>query len=239
MKIPRFPSAALSLFGALLLLPTGAGAGSIEGTVTYEGKVPNLPPIKMSADPECAKKHDKPVPNPILTLGDGQTMANIFVRVKTGLPDEDYPTPEEPAVLDQQGCMYEPHVFGIQTGQTLRILNSDGLLHNVHALPKKNQEFNMAMPANRKEATTTFKKAEGIFKFKCDVHPWMTAYTAVLKHPYFDVTEKDGAFEISGLPAGTYEIEAWHEKLGTKTAEVTVGEEETKTVDFTMTVPKR
>jgi len=110
--------------------------------------------------------------------------------------------------------------------QPIKILNSDGLLHNVHALPKINKTFNMAMPASRTEATVTFDKEEFMFKMKCDVHPWMGAYIAVLSHPFFDVTGADGKFEIKDVPAGTYEVEIWHEKLGAKTTKVTVSGDE-------------
>lgn len=226
-------------FAGALALPAAALAGTITGTVKYDGKVPNLRPIQMDADPECASKHDDPVPNPVLSLGEDNTMANVFVKVASGLPDEDWPEPSEPAVMDQQGCMYHPHVQGVRVGQKFKILNSDELMHNVHALPKKNAEFNMAMPPTVTESVKTFTKAEGLFRIKCDVHPWMTAYVAVLPHPFFDTTEKSGKFEIAELPAGSYQIEAWHEKLGTQTADVTVEEDGTATADFSFSPPKR
>lgn len=236
MYVNRFRFVVLA---AAVALPAAALAGTITGTVKYDGKVPNLRPIQMNADPECAKKHDEAVPNPVLVLGEENTMANIFVKVASGLPDEKWPEPSEPAVMDQKGCMYDPHIQGVRVGQKFKILNSDELMHNVHALPDENEEFNMAMPPTVTESVKTFTKAEGMFRIKCDVHPWMTAYVAVMPHPFFDTTEKDGKFEITGLPAGTYEIQAWHEKLGTRTEKVTVGEDETKTVDFSLAPPKR
>ncbi len=127
---------------------------------------------------------------------------------------------------------YKPHVMGIMVGQTYKILNSDGVLHNVHALPKINKTFNRAMPATVKEATATFDKEEAVFQIKCDVHPWMNAYVGAFTHPFFSVTGTDGKFTISGLDAGTYVITAWHEKLGTQTASVTVGASDTKTQNF-------
>ena len=213
-------------------------ASSITGTVTFTGKVPTMPALTMAADPACAKKHQTPVLSEMLVLGSGNTMGNIMVWVSKGLPaGKTWPAPKTPVVLDQNGCQYKPHVMGIMVGQTYRILNSDGILHNVHALPKINKGFNRAMPPTLKEATATFDKEEAIFNIKCDVHPWMSAYVGVYTHPFFSVTSADGKFTISGLDPGTYEITAWHERLGTQTASVTVGASGTKTQDFKFTTP--
>ena len=213
-------------------------ASSVSGTVTFAGKVPTLRPLAMDADPACAKKHTGPVPAEMLVLGNGSTMGNIMVWVSKGLPaGKAWPVPKTPVVLDQKGCMYVPHVMGIMVGQTYRILNSDGVLHNVHTLPKINKAFNRAMPPTLKEATTTFDKEEAIFHIKCDVHPWMSAYVGVFTHPFFSVTNTDGKFTISGLDPGTYEITAWHERLGTQTASVTVGANDKKTQDFKFAMP--
>lgn len=229
----------LSVQAALAMLLAGsvAMAGAVSGTVKYEGAVPKLKPLKMDADPGCMKKHSGPVQPDVLVLGDGNTLANIFVHVKSGLADKAYPAPSEPVTLDQDGCRYTPHVLGVMVGQPFKILNSDGLLHNVHALPEINKGFNRAMPGSVKEAEFKFDKAEGMFKIKCDVHPWMGAWVSVMTHPFFDVTGTDGKFEINGLPAGTYEVEVWHEKLKTRTATVTISGDETQTADFTFSRP--
>ena len=221
----------------VLVLSATTLAGTVTGSVKFEGTAPKLRPLKMEADPGCAKKHSGPVAPELLVLGDGNAMANIFVRV-TEVPGN-HATPSEPVVMNQEGCQYIPHVMGVMVGQKFLVRNSDGLLHNVHSLAKVNQAFNRAMPGAVKEVDFTFDKEELMFKIKCDVHPWMGAYVGVMTHPFFDVTGKDGKFEIKGVPAGTYEIEAWHEKLGTKTASVTVGDNDTQTVDFSMTVPKK
>ena len=213
-------------------------ASTITGTVNFAGKAPALKPLAMDADPACAKKHAKPVPGEMLVLGSGNTMGNVIVWVSKGLPaGKTFPVPKTPVTLDQNGCVYVPHAMGIMVGQAYRILNSDGILHNVHTLPKINPSFNRAMPATSKEATTTFAKPEPIFQIKCDVHPWMSAYIGVFTHPFFSTTSTDGKFTIPGLDAGTYEITAWHERLGTQTASVTVGASGTKTQDFKFATP--
>lgn len=233
-------TASLCLAGlvATALWPRVAlAASTVTGTVTFDGKVPTLRPLAMEADPVCAKKHaGKPVPNEMLVLGNGNTMGNIMVWVSKGVPaGKSWPAPKDPVTIDQNGCQYKPHVMGIMVGQTYKILNSDGVLHNIHTLPKANASYNKGMPGTMKEATTTFNKPEPVFPVKCDVHPWMQAYVGVFTHPFFSVTGADGKFTISGLEPGTYEITAWHERLGTQTASVTVGASDTKTQNFKFT----
>jgi plastocyanin len=214
------------------------GTATVSGKVTYDGAVPSLPAVSMSADPACAAKHTSEVPNPVLALGANKELGNVFVYVKSGLPENaSWTPPSTPAVIDQNGCMYDPHVAGVMVGQQLEFKNSDGFLHNVHALPQTNQEFNLAMPGEVKTAEHTFDQAEGMFHVKCDVHPWMTAYVGVLKHPYFAVTGTDGSFTIKNLPAGKYTIAAWQEKMGEQTQEVTVADNGTATANFTFTRP--
>jgi plastocyanin len=225
---------------ALLGWPSAAdAAATITGTVNFAGTPPALRGVDMNAEPVCFKKHGgKAAPNEALVLGTGNTMGNIMVWVSKGLPaGKTYPAPKTPVTLDQNGCEYKPHVMGIMVGQAYRILNSDGILHNIHTLPKINPAFNRGQPATVKEMTTSFPKPENVFNIKCDVHPWMSAYIAVYTHPFFSVTGTDGKFTISGLDAGSYEISAWHEKLGTQTAQVTVTANETKTQGFKFAVP--
>lgn len=222
---------------ALALAAGPVFAGDVTGTVNYTGKVPTLKPVAMDADPACAKKHKTPVKSEALVLGAGNTMGNVMVRVKGAVPGK-FPVPAQPVVIDQKGCQYFPHVLGIRVGQTLKIKNSDGLLHNVHALPKVNTPFNMAMPANRTEADSKFGKEEGMFQVKCDVHPWMAAYVGVFSNPFYSVTGADGKFKISGLPPGTYDLEAWHEKLGMQTTKVTVTAAKPATANFSFSTGK-
>ena len=227
---------------AVLALPgVAVAASTVTGTVTFDGKPPALKPLSVDAEPVCHKKHGgKPAPNEALVLGAGNTMANILVFVSKGLPaGKTFPVPKTPVTLDQDGCVYKPHVMGIMVGQTYRILNSDGILHNIHTLPKVNAAFNRGQPATVKEMTTTFPKPENVFQVKCDVHPWMSAYIGVFTHPFFAVTGADGKFSLPNLDAGTYEITAWHERLGTQSASITVAANETKAQNFKFAVPAK
>ena len=234
----KYLTALTGLAVSLTLACGAAFAGDVTGTITYTGKVPTLKPIAMDADPVCKSKHATPVPSEALVLGAGNTMGNVMVRVK-GPVQGSFPVPATPVVIDQKGCQYHPHVLGIRVGQTLQLRNSDGLLHNVHALPKVNTPFNMAMPANRLTAESKFGKEEGMFLVKCDVHGWMSAYVGVFANPFFSVSGTDGKYKISGLPPGTYEIEAWHEKLGTQTTKVTVADNKPAAANFSFAPPSK
>ncbi|HJZ77103.1 MAG TPA: carboxypeptidase regulatory-like domain-containing protein [Vicinamibacterales bacterium] len=210
-----------------------ATAGSVKGVVTLDGTAPANEPIKMNADPVCVREAKGPQAQETYTVGsDGKSLANVFVYVKDGLGNYVYDTPTEPARIDQKECRYHPHVFGMRVGQPLEILNSDPTLHNIHAMPKANSEFNNGQPIQGMKMTHTFDKPEVMVPFKCDVHGWMNAYVGVLPHPYYAVTKDDGKFELANVPPGTYTIEAWHERLGPQTQSVTVGQKETKEITF-------
>jgi hypothetical protein len=199
---------------------TADGPGVITGAVLFEGTPPAPRPLRMDSDPKCTPEPGATLET--LLVGTGNGLKNVFVYVKDGLGARIYPIPSEPVLLDQKGCRYVPHVFGIQVGQTLRVANSDPALHNVNSSPKENRGFNFGQPAGVPVATRVFDQAEVGVPFRCDVHNWMNAYAGVVAHPFFAVTKPDGSFEIKGLPAGTFTIEAWHEQLGTETQTVTV-----------------
>ena len=209
-------------------------AGDVKGTVVIDGTAAKNEPIRMNADPVCVKQNSSPQFQETYTVGsDGKSLANVFVYVKDGLGNYIYDTPTESAKIDQMNCRYHPHVFGMRVGQPLEIINSDPTLHNIHALPKGNKEFNTGQPIQGMKTTHVFTAKEVMVPFKCDVHGWMNAWVGVLDHPFYAVTSADGSFSLKGLPPGTYTIEAWHEKLGTQTQTVTVGEKETKDLAFT------
>ena len=208
-----------------------ATAGEVNGVVAFEGTAPKNEPIKMNADPVCVKANTTPQEQETYVVTDGK-LANVFVYVKDGLSAYSFDAPTDMLTFDQKNCRYHPHVFGARVGQTVEIVNSDPTLHNIHALPKDNAEFNNGQPIQGMKMTHTFTAKEVMVPFKCDVHGWMNAYVGVVDNPFFAVTDKDGKFSFKGLPPGTYTIEAWHEKLGTQTATVTIAAKETKDANF-------
>ena len=213
-----------------------ATAGNIEGVVSFDGVAPTNQPIRMNADPVCLKENSTPQSQETYEVKDGK-LANVFVYIKDGLGNFSYDAPSGPMTIDQKGCRYHPHVFGIRVGQELDIINSDPTLHNIHALPKGNSEFNTGQPIQGMKTMHMFTAKDVMVPFKCDVHGWMNAFVGVLDHPYFQVTGADGKFSLKGVPPGTYTLEAWLEKAGTQTAMVTVGAKETKTAAFTFKAP--
>jgi hypothetical protein len=206
--------------GAPVATDTADGPGVIQGRITFAGRAPAARPLNMESDPKCT-----PGPAAIsesLVVGADGGLQNVFVYVKDGLGQRTYAVPTTPVMLDQAGCQYVPHVFGVQVGQTIKVANSDPAMHNVHAVPKNNREFNFSQPAKLLPVDRVFDKPEIGIPLKCDVHGWMNAYANVVTHPFFTVTKADGTFEIKGLPPGTYTVELWHETLGTQTQSVTV-----------------
>lgn len=207
-------------------------AATLTGKVLFEGQAPEADLITADADPNCALLHPDGITPDDVIVNDNGTLKNVFVYVKEGLEDQTFEAPKTPVQFDQHGCMYTPKVFGIMVGQTLEITNSDDTLHNVHSLAEVNKAFNLGMPLKGMKIKKTFDKPEVMIKIKCDVHPWMGAYCGVLTHPFHSVTGDDGSFTIADLPAGTYTLEAWHEKYGTQTQEVTVADGDASELTF-------
>jgi plastocyanin len=207
--------------------PSG-NEGSIIGVINFTGAVPAPSKLDMSSDSKCEGVNFL---NDVVVKGG--KLQNVFIFVKSGLPQSSFETPADAVTLDQNGCKYVPRVLGVQAGQPLKIVNSDQTNHNIHPLPRVNREFDESQLAGQGPITRKFKRPEAIFPVKCNQHSWMRAYIAVLAHPFFAVSDSNGAFTIKGLPPGEYEIEAWHEKYGAKTAKIKVAEKADAKADFT------
>lgn len=211
-----------------------ATAATVTGKIAFEGTAPKPEAVKTDADPKCKEMHaGQPLMSTPVAVNANNTLKYVLVYVKGGLEGKKFPVPSEPVEINQQGCEYHPHVFGIRAGQKLLIKNSDPTLHNIHARPSANAEFNVGQPNQNMTTTKQFDKAEVPVPFRCDVHSWMNAFAGVFDHPFFAVTGDDGTFSLKGLPPGTYTIAAWQEKLGTQEMSVTVAAKETKDVTLT------
>lgn len=204
---------------------------TVSGVINFTGTPPANDPIDMSEEPACAEKHADTPTRQTVVVNDGR-LKNVFVRITEGLPAGTGGTPTEPVVIDQDGCVYIPHVVGVVTGQGVVFENSDGLLHNVKATPTNNRPFNISQPMDMESPAQVFNTAEVMIPVECNVHGWMRSYIGVVDHPYFAVSGDDGTFTIANLPAGTYTLETWHEQYGTQTQQITVGANETAEVTF-------
>jgi plastocyanin len=204
-------------------------AGRITGAVNFTGQAPAPQPIDMSGEPTCLAKHDSPPMTRPVIATDGH-LANVFIYIKEGLSGT-YATSGDRPEIDQDGCIYIPHVVGVQAGQAVTFRNSDGLLHNIKAQPTNNRTFNISQPTNM-TSTQTFSQPEIMIPVQCDVHGWMTMFIGVTNHPYFAVTGEDGSFTLDNVPPGTYTLEAWHERYGVTTQQVTIDPNGAATVTF-------
>ena len=199
---------------------------SVSGTVKLDGTAPSPAKIDMSQDPAC--KGMNAAENIAV---DGGNLANVFVYVKDGLGSRTFDVPTTPAVLDQSGCKYHPHVLGVMAGQTVQIKNDDQTTHNIHPTPKDNREWNESQPPSSPAIEKNFAREEIMLPVKCNQHPWMKMYINVVKSPFYAVTDKSGKYEIKGLPPGDYTIAFVQEKLGEQDQKVTVAAKDSKTVD--------
>jgi plastocyanin len=213
-----------------------ATTGTIRGMVRVTGEFPTPKKVSFGSDAACAKGQDGPVYFDTALAADGK-LQNVFVWVKQGLEGYAFETPTREVVVDQRGCMYLPHIVGVQVGQPVAFVNSDATTHNVHTEPKKGRGENFSMATKGMRTRRTFNRAQVMMKTKCDIHPWMSAWIGVVPHPYFAISSADGGFEISGLPPGEYVLEAWHEKLGVLTQPVSVAASDIGKADFMFTIP--
>jgi len=194
------------------------GGGSLSGQVKFTGTPPAAEKFEVTKDQEvCGKEKTKP--DLIVGAGGGIANAVVVMKVSKGKP---LTVPTEPVTFDQKGCDYSPHVLAFPAGSTIRVLNPDGVLHNVHVSGKVNPEANRAMPKFQKQVDWKVEKAEWPIAVKCDAHPWMHAYWLSMDQPYYAVTDASGNFKITDIPAGEYEVEVWQEVLGKTTQKVTV-----------------
>jgi len=215
----------------LLVFPALMFAGTVSGKVTYTGTPAKQKPIDMSKEPTCAKQHATPLTTETVVTGPNNALDNVVVYISAGANDEGQ-VPQQAVTFEQKGCQYLPHVLAMHTNQELKVVNDDQTSHNIHPLAKANREWNKSQPPGTPPISEKYDKPEFI-SVKCNVHPWMHGYFAVLNTSHYDITQGGGDFKLPNLPPGKYTITAWHEDYGTQTADVTITGNETKEVNFT------
>lgn len=211
---------------------TPTGAAIVRGTIRFQGTPPAREKLQLPL--VCAEQHSGEVLSDNILMNEFGEVENVLVRVVKGLEGKKFEhIPTETAVLDQVGCIYKPHVIAVRAGQKVEIVNSDPTFHNVKSVTKHNEDFNVAMPSKNDRITKVFDRPEIFVQTKCSVHPWMTAFIAVMDHPFYNVSGQRGEFTLENLPPGKYTIEAWHEVFGTQTKTVTVKNDDIIDMNFT------
>lgn len=210
-----------------------AQAATITGVVTFSGTPPAPVKIDMGLDPACTVASKTPNMSEQVVVNNGK-LANVYVYLKSGLGEHSYPPPSEPVTITQRGCRYIPHVAAVLTGQTVKIVNDDPAMHNIHGAPTLpgNHEWNISQMPKGDPILRTFDAPEVMIPVKCNQHPWMKMYLSIADNPFFAVTPEDGSFTLKDLPPGDYTIAAVHEKYGEKDVQVHVGPKETKQISF-------
>ena len=241
--------AALLLAGGLLVTNGNhqvAGAKdspAVRGVVKFDGPQPKPRSIRMTEKggkpSDCRKLYKGALLDRNRVVSEKGELANVFVYVSEGLKEKSYPLPKKAALMNQDRCMFEPRVQGIQVGQDFLMKNSDPLIHNVRSFSMRNRPFNVAQPPKTPDRKKVFKRKEKEIMVQCDFHPWMKAYLFVMDHPYFAVTDAKGQYSIKGLPAGKYTLTAWHEELGEQEAEITVDDSGAAKAGFTFKAKKK
>lgn len=218
--------------------PQPAAHGSIRGTVKILGQPPTRKKVRLDVDPKCVPLHPAGLLRDEIVVDEHNNVRWAFVYVARGV-NSTPPGPLIPVLLDQVGCRFDPHVLGVRVNQPINIYNNDKLLHNVHAIPITNKEFNFGLPQAGLYETRTFSRPEIMIKIKCDIHPWMIAWVGVLDHPYFSVTSETGSYGIVNLPPGRYLVKVWHEMYADVDREIDVESGADLRVDFWLDAKKQ
>jgi plastocyanin len=211
------------------LCPALMFGGTISGKVTYTGTPAKAKPIDMSKEPSCAKQHATPVMTEGVVTGPNNTLANVVVYISAGADEAN--APAQAVTFTQKGCQYGPHVLPMHVGQELDVVNADQTSHNIHPLAKTNHEWNKSQPPGSPPIKDKWDAPEFI-EVKCNIHPWMHGWFAVLKTNHYSVSGADGSFTLPNLPPGKYTVTAWHEPDGVQTKDITITGNETKSLDF-------
>jgi len=233
MQLLKSCTATVTALTFAAIVTAAPGGGTVTGKVTYTGTPAKPKPIDMAKEPSCAKQYTTPPMTENVVTGPGNTLEYVVVYISAGAPDESS-APSTAVTFDQKGCHYTPHVLAFQVNQELKVTNSDQTSHNIHPLAKINHEWNKSQPPGTPPISEKYDKPEFI-SVKCNIHPWMRGWFAVVKTSHYAVSDGSGEFKLPNLPPGKYTLTAWHESYGTQTQEVTISGNETKSANFAFT----
>ena len=232
MSMARVAGGLAALLIALLCAPGLGLAASIKGKVVFAGPVPAQKKVDVTIDQYvCGTQKDAGD----LVLSPQNELRNAVVWLDNPPANAARPPQNAKIEMDQNGCVFIPRVLLVPAGGTVDFLNSDRLLHNIHATPKLNVSFNRTQPKSR-TIPVTFAQPE-IVRINCDLHSWMVGWVVVTAHPFYAITGADGQFAFDGLPPGQYKLQVWHERLGTVAANVTAGDQQAARVTVEMKSP--
>jgi hypothetical protein len=215
---------------------SAAGEGKITGTVKFDGPAPHMRGIDMSKDPYCAKAHaNDPAQMQTVVVGKSGGLENVVLYISEGLSGDAANVKSNAVpVFDQKNCLYTPHVLPMEVNEEFKVTTSDQTAHNIHPEPNPltgNIPWNQSQPPGAPPVVKSWKTPEMIH-VKCNIHPWMSGWFAVVKGPYA-ITDENGSYTIENLPPGNYTVTAWQESLPAQTQKVTVAAGKPGTADFT------
>jgi hypothetical protein len=210
-----------------------ATVGTIKGGVRFEGIPPVNLKLPVGGNAECAALHAGPAFDEAVLVKDGR-LQNVLVYVKSGLEGKVFAWPKTPVRVANERCVYVPRVSGAMTNQPIEFVNNDPTAHNIHGFSSQG-DFNFTLLGKGLSNQVKLRKPELPLRVKCDLHPWMSGSVGVFPHPYFAVTGPDGAWVLKGLPPGEYEVEAWHERLGSQSRKAKLDARGSLDVEFVFT----
>ncbi|MDZ4656651.1 MAG: hypothetical protein SH868_03630 [Bythopirellula sp.] len=195
---------------------SAADWGALKGKFVVDGSVGDPAAINVNKDPETCGKHN--LVDQTVVVGEGNALANAVVFIYTRKPLAVHPDFEaaakEPALLDNKGCRFEPHVLAVRTGQPLQVGNSDPVGHNTNAAFVLNPTFNQMITTGSPVSMTLTKPEPVPAAVACNIHPWMKGYVVVRDDPYVAISNDKGEFEIKNISVGQHEFVFWHEGKG-------------------------
>jgi plastocyanin len=221
MRVFRLFLACATIFLGSTSVNAGPEGGTLTGIVTFKGTPLKTTPFDLAKEPACVKMHaNERLMDETVVTGPGKGLANVVIYISAG-EAATAAVPSNAVAFKQQSCHYNTHVLAIRVGQEIQIINSDPIPHNIHPVTKVNREWSRLQPPGTPPFSYAYEKEEFI-PVKCNIHPWMQGYFAVLKTSHFVVTREDGIFRLPDLPPGKYTVTAWHESLGTQSQEISI-----------------